>query len=146
MRISTKGQHALRVMLDFAGHMNEGYIRLKDVAERQGVSKAYLEQIMILLNKSDFFNTSRGHQGGYKLAKRPDQYTVGDILRLTEGSVAPAACLEKDGTEQCDRRYGCMAFEVWKGLERVITEYLDGMTLQDILDSNRENAGFDFYI
>lgn len=89
MKISTKGRYALRMLIDLAEHQNEGYIALKDIAQRQGISKKYLEQIVPMLNRSDILRTNRGFQGGYCLAKSPDQYTVGSILRLTEGGLAP---------------------------------------------------------
>ena len=88
MKISTKGRYALRMLLDLAQHQNEGYIALKDIASRQSISKKYLEQIVPILNRSDILNTNRGYQGGYRLAKTPDKYTVGDILRLTEGTLS----------------------------------------------------------
>ena len=91
MKISTKGRYALRMMLDLAEHQNDGFVALKDIAERQNISKKYLEQIVPILNKADVLRTTRGFQGGYRLAKSPDKYTVGEILRLTEGSLAPVA-------------------------------------------------------
>ena len=94
MKISTKGRYVLRMLLDLAEHRGEGYIALKDIAKRQGISKKYLEQIIPLLNNTDILVASRGYQGGYMLAKSPDMYTVGDILRITEGSIAPVSCLE----------------------------------------------------
>ena len=96
MLISTKGRYALRMLVDLAEHQNDGYVALKDIAKRQGISKKYLEQIVPLLNKSDILRTNRGFNGGYRLAKSPDKYTVGDILRITEGSLSPVACLESD--------------------------------------------------
>ena len=133
MKISTKGRYALRMMLDLAEHQNDGYVALKDIAARQNISKKYLEQIVPILNKADILRTTRGFQGGYRLAKPPEKYTVGQILRLTEGSLAPVACLEHDPIE-CERSVGCATLPVWQGIYRVITEYLDGITLQDILD------------
>jgi Rrf2 family protein len=144
MKVSTKGQYALRVMLDFAEHVNDGYIRLREVADRQGISKTYLEQIMVLLNKADFFNTVRGYQGGYQLNRLPSTYTVGDILRITEGSIDPVETPEH--SEASDRRVGVMARDVWDGLGKVIAEYLDDLTLQDILDSHRDDGAWDFVI
>jgi Rrf2 family protein len=144
MKISTKGQYALRVMLDFAEHVNEGNVRLREVADRQGISKTYLEQIMVLLNKADFFNTVRGYQGGYQLNRPADKYTVGDILRITEGSIDPVE--PADLSESTDRRIGVMAQDVWDGLGAVMAEYLDNITLQDILDSHRESDMWDFVI
>jgi Rrf2 family protein len=137
MKISTKGRYALRMLLDLAEHQNEGFIALKDVAARQEISKKYLEQIVSILNKSDLLQTNRGFQGGYKLAKSPDKCTVGSILRLTEGGLAPVACLEHE-TIECPRGTFCATLPVWQGLNRVINEYLDGITLQDILDQQRE--------
>jgi Rrf2 family protein len=144
MKVSTKGQYALRVMLDFAEHSNDGYIRLRDVADRQGISKAYLEQIMVLLNKANFFNTVRGYQGGYQLSRPASKYTVGDILRTTEGSIAPVEPV--DLAEASDRRVGVMTQEVWGGLEKVVAEYLDNLTLQDILDAHRDDGVWDYVI
>ena len=99
MKISTKGRYALRMMLDLAEHREQGFVSLKEIAARQDISKKYLEQIVAVLNRPDFLKTNRGYQGGYRLAKTPDQYTVGDILRLTEGGLAPVACLPGGGAE-----------------------------------------------
>ena len=145
MKISTKGRYVLRMLLDLAEHRGEGYIALKDIAKRQGISKKYLEQIIPLLNNTDILVASRGYQGGYMLAKSPDMYTVGDILRITEGSIAPVSCLE-GGSSVCDRDDQCMTLYVWEGLEKVIAEYLDSITLQDILDRHRKDFTFDFSI
>lgn len=145
MKISTKGRYSLRMLLDLAEHQNDGYVALKDIAERQNISKKYLEQIVPVLNRSDILRTNRGFQGGYRLAKTPDKYTVGEILRLTEGSLAPVACLEHDPTE-CERSSECATLPVWQGLYRVINEYLDGITLQDILDQQRERYASDYTI
>ncbi len=116
-----------------AQHREDGYISLKTIADRQGISKKYLDQIMILLNRTDFMQSTRGAQGGYKLAKSPDMYTVGDILRATEGSIAPLACIENSGKD-CVRQGNCLARHVWQGLENAMTDYLDNITLQNILD------------
>lgn len=140
MRISTKGRYALRLMLDLAEHRGCGYIVLKDIAERQGISKKYLEQIMPILNRTDFLITNRGYQGGYMLAKAPDEYTVGDILRATEGSLAPVSCLDRE-PNVCPRAAECPTVGVWHGLHKAITDYLDGITLQDILDRNYSDNG-----
>ena len=145
MKISTKGRYALRMMLDLAEHQNDGYVALKDIAARQNISKKYLEQIVPILNKADILRTTRGFQGGYRLAKPPEKYTVGQILRLTEGSLAPVACLEHDPIE-CERSVGCATLPVWQGLYRVITEYLDGITLQDIRDQQEEMYSNDYII
>lgn len=136
MKISTKGRYALRLMLDLAEHQSNGFVALKDIAQRQGISKKYLEQIVPLLNKAGVLKTTRGHQGGYMLAKEPCEYTVGDVLRITEGSLAPVACLDDD-INRCDKADTCLTLPVWQGLDRVIHEYLDSITLQSIIDSSR---------
>ncbi|MGN0536481.1 MAG: RrF2 family transcriptional regulator [Acutalibacteraceae bacterium] len=145
MKISTKGRYALRMMIDLAEHKNEGFITLKDIAARQGISKKYLEQIVPVLNRSDFLITNRGFQGGYKLAKEPEKYTVGEILRLTEGHLAPVACLEQN-PNQCIRCSECVTLPIWEGLYKVINEYIDGITLQDILDTQKERYSNDYII
>ena len=145
MKISTKGRYALRMLLDLAEHKNDGYIALKDIAARQNISKKYLEQIIPVLNKSEILNANRGYQGGYKLAKSPEKYTVGDILRLTEGSIAPVACLDHNPIE-CDRCDDCITLPIWKGLHKVISDYLDSVTLQDILDNKKELYANDYVI
>lgn len=144
MKISTKGRYALRMLLDLAAHQSEGYIALKDIAERQKISKKYLEQIVPILNKSDVLKANRGYQGGYMLAKDPSQYTVGEILRLTEGSLAPVFCAECPG--DCKRSADCPTLPVWQGLYRVTNEYLDGITLQDILDDSQKCAADNYVI
>ena len=141
MKISTKGRYSLRMLLDLARHRDNGFIALKDIAERQGISKKYLEQIVTLLNHSDILRTNRGYQGGYMLAKTPDQYTVGQILRVAEGGLCVISCLA-DEPNQCERSGDCKTLPVWRGLQRVISEYLDGITLQMILDAEN-NAGTD---
>lgn len=138
MKISTKGRYALRMLLDLAEHKNDGYIALKDIASRQGISKKYLEQIIPVINKADILRTNRGFQGGYMLANSPENYTVGQILRLTEGSLSPVACLDQE-PNRCPRCEDCMTLPVWQGLNRVIAEYLDGITLQDILDRKEKD-------
>lgn len=145
MKISTKGRYALRMLIDLAEHRNDGFIALKDIAARQNISKKYLEQIIPIFNKRNVLKTNRGFQGGYQLARTPDKYTVGEILRLTEGSLAPVACLDND-PNQCERAADCATLPVWQGLYRVINEYLDGITLQDILDQQRESDVGDYVI
>lgn len=145
MKISTKGRYALRLLLDLAAHRNDGYVALKDTAQRQMISKKYLEQIVPLLTKSGLLRANRGYQGGYILTKPADQYTVGEILRVTEGSLAPVACLEQE-VNDCPRAAECMTLPVWEGLYRVVTEYLDSVTLQDIIDQNNAKNGNDYCI
>lgn len=141
MKISTKGRYALRMLLDLAMHEADGFVALKDIAERQDISKKYLEQIVPLLNKSNLLKTNRGYQGGYMLSKAPDQYTVGEILRITEGDLCPVACLQFEPND-CPRADGCMTLFVWKGLYKAITDYLDGITLQDIIDKYSDADNF----
>ncbi|MGN1432835.1 MAG: RrF2 family transcriptional regulator [Ruminococcus sp.] len=145
MKISTKGRYALRMLIDLAQHQNDGYIALKDIAARQNISKKYLEQIVPILNKSDILTTNRGYQGGYRLAKAPDKYTVGNILRLTEGSLAPVACLDYNPAG-CERSSECPTLPIWKGLNKVIIDYLDGITLQDIIDMQKDKLANDYVI
>ena len=119
MKISTKGRYALRMLLDLAEHQNCGYIALKDIAERQGISKKYLEQIIPMYNRSGILKTERGSQGGYRLAKAPETLTVGEILRFTEGDLAPVACAGEE-TPVCTRSADCAVLPVWQGLYKVI--------------------------
>lgn len=141
MRISTRGRYALRMLLDLAERRDDGYVSLKEVAARQNISKKYLEQISAIFTRSGVLLTNRGVQGGYRLADTPDRYTVGTILRMTEGSLSPLVCAEQE-TAECERSGMCAMLPVWQGLTRVISEYLDGITLQDILDQQkaRENG------
>lgn len=145
MKVSTKGRYALRMLLDLAEHSNNGFTALKDIAERQDISKKYLEQIVPILNKSDILKTNRGFQGGYKLAKSPDKYTVGEILRLTEGSLSPVPCLDQSPIE-CERSRDCLTLPIWQGLSKVINEYLDSITLQDVLDKQKDRYSNDYVI
>ena len=139
MRISTRGRYALQMLLDLAEYRDRGFIALRDIAERQGISKKYLEHIVALLNHAHILRTNRGYQGGYMLAKTPEQYTIGQILRITEGSLCPVSCLV-DQHNQCARSGSCITLPVWEGLARVVAEYLDGITLQTILDT-KPSAG-----
>lgn len=125
------------MLLDLALHENDGFVALKDIAERQSISKKYLEQIVPLLNKSNLLKTNRGYQGGYMLSKSPDKYTVGEILRITEGDLCPVNCL-RDSPNECPRAEECMTLFVWEGLYKAITDYLDGITLKDIIEKGSE--------
>lgn len=133
MKISTKGRYALRVMIDLAQHNNGGYIALKDIAERQNISVKYLESIVSALHKSGFVLSMRGKEGGYRLAKNPDKYTVASILSITEGSLAVAPCTE-GGTSSCQYAQSCPTIEFWCGLNNVVKAYLESYTVQDFLD------------
>lgn len=141
MKISTKGRYALRMMLDLAMNGKDGCVSLKDIAERQDISKKYLEQIVPLLNKSGMLKTNRGYQGGYMLAKSAADYTVGEILRVTEGDLCPVSCLRYKPND-CPRAGECMTLFVWEGLYKSITDYLDSVTLQDIIDRSRTAEDF----
>lgn len=136
MKISTKGRYAVRVMLDLALHNTGECIKVKDIAERQGLSEKYLEQIIATLNKAGYVRSVRGAQGGYRLAKAPQEYTVGMILRLTEGSLAPVACLEEDNL-QCDRIDTCETLQVWKDLYDAINQVVDNVTVADLMEQHK---------
>jgi len=131
MKISTKGRYALRVMIDLAMHNNGKYIPLKEISERQEISNKYLEQIISLLNKAGYLETARGTTGGYKLSKSPKEYKVGDILRATEGDLAPIYCLTEEG--ECIKQKNCKTYSFWKGLDDVINKYIDSKTLADLI-------------
>ena len=136
MKISTKGRYALRLMTDIAAHDGDGNVSLKDVAARQEISVKYLEQIAGTLAKAGLLHSGRGAQGGYRLAREPEQYTVGDILRLTEGNLAPVACL--GGPEnRCERCGECPTLDFWTGLYAVVNQYIDRYTLADLLAEQR---------
>ena len=145
MKVSTKGRYALRMLLDLAERKNEGFISLKEIAERQSVSKQYLEQIVSLLNTSNILRANRGKQGGYMLAKDPSDCTVGQVLRITEGSLAPVACLDGE-TNTCERAAFCRTLYIWAELNKIIAEYLDGITLQDMLDRTASQSADSYVI
>lgn len=146
MKISTKGRYAVRVMLDLAANNTGEYIKVKNISERQQISDKYLEQIIGILNKAGFVKSVRGAQGGYKLARDPKNYTVGEILRLTEGSLAPVACLDTpDGNVECDRCDTCETLEVWKKLAAAINDVVDNVTLADLLEQQQSREQ-NFYV
>lgn len=140
MKISTKGRYALRLMLDMALNNTGNPIRIKDIAARQNISDKYLEQIVSVLNKAGFVKSIRGPQGGYKLTKRPEQYTVAMILRLTEGSLAPVSCLD-DEVNMCDRQEECVTLILWRKLDDAIKSVIDNVTLADLLEWNEQQNG-----
>ena len=137
MKISTKGRYALKVMLDLAQHNNGECIKVKDIAARQDISEKYLEQIIAVLNKAGYVNSVRGAQGGYRLAKKPEEYTVGMILRLMEGSIAPVACVEEGDCDKCD---SCETMGVWRDLYNAINQVVDGVTLADLAAKGQDKA------
>lgn len=141
MLISTKGRYALRVMIDLAEHQSEGFIPLKLIAERQEISEKYLESIIKLLVKAGLLNGLRGKGGGYQLTRSPEQYTVGCILRLTEDSLAPVSCLG-DGAPSCPRMASCRTLPLWQGLNKVISDYLDNITIADLVRSDTEGNDY----
>ena len=138
MKISTKGRYALRLMIDVAVHGGEEFVSLKDVAARQGISMKYLEQIVVQLSRAGFVISTRGAQGGYQLARHPSEYTVGDILRITEGSLAPVACLEHEPVD-CPRVDECITLSFWRGLYDAINNYVDSVTLEDLVNNGTLN-------
>ncbi len=132
MKISTKGRYALRLMLDLATYNNGEPISLKDVAKRQQISDKYLEQIIAVLNKAGFVRSIRGAQGGYILKKAPSEYTVGMILRLTEGDLAPVSCVG-DESDECERRNCCVTVRIWEKIYDAVNDVVDSITLADML-------------
>ncbi len=140
MKISTKGRYAVRIMLDLAMNNTGEIIRAKDIAVRQGISGKYLEQIIAVLNRAGYVKSVRGAQGGYRIAKDPKEYTVGMILRLTEGDMAPVACLES-GAPECGRRDTCETLEVWRELYEAINNVIDNVTIADLVDRRRQKQG-----
>ena len=134
MKISTKGRYSLRLMLDLAKHYEDGPLSLTDISERQNISKKYLEQIVPLLTKNGLLTANRGHMGGYRLAKAPSEITVAEVVECTEGSLQPVSCMASDSKE-CPQQLECLTLPVWQGLHNVVREYLQSISLQDILDN-----------
>ena len=132
MIVSTRGRYALRVMIDLAEQDSQGYVPLKDIVQRQKISQKYVEAIMTLLSKNGFVSGVHGKGGGYKLNRKPSEYKIGEILRLTEGTLAPVACLECDAAP-CDRAPECRTLPLWKELDSRVSGYLDGVSLADFM-------------
>ena len=132
MIVSTRGRYALRVLIDMAENSGSDRIPLKEIAERQGISQKYIEAIMTLLSKNGFVDAVHGKGGGYKLNKKPEEYKVGDILRLTEGTLVPVACLEQDAAV-CPRKNECRTLPMWTKLDEIVENYLDGVTIADLM-------------
>ena len=139
MMISTRGRYCLRVMADLAEHQQDGYIPMKDVARRQEISLKYLEKILPVLAKNQLIDGVQGKGGGYRLSRKPEEYPLGEILRLTEGTLAPVSCLEC-GAKPCERAHQCKTLPVWAELDRRITAYLDSVTLADLLGDTHSIA------
>ncbi len=131
MMISSKGRYALRVMTDLAEHPEDGYIPLKVIAERQDISEKYLESIIVVLSKAGLLDGVRGKGGGYRLTKAPEEYSIGSILKLTEGSLAPVPCIGDE--KQCNRPTECRTHPVWQKLDRLIDDYVESVTLADLI-------------
>ena len=131
MKISTKGRYALMVLLDLALQEEGSYASVKDISERQGIPAKYLEQIIMTLNKSNLLQSARGANGGYRLAKAPGEYRLGDIIRAAEGSLSPLSCLE-EGEAYCERSEHCKTLPFWSGLNQAINDYVDRFTLEDL--------------
>ena len=132
MIVSTKGRYALRVMIDLAEQNKQERVPLKEIAERQKISQKYIEAIMTMLSKNGFVDAVHGKGGGYRLNKKPEEYKVGDILRLTEGSLSPVACLE-NGAEECPRKKECRTLPLWTKLDELVEGYLDSVTLAQLM-------------
>ncbi len=141
VKISTKGRYALRLVIDLAMHTDDGFVTLKDIAARQNISKKYLEQIVPMLNRSGILKTNRGYQGGYKLARSPENCTVGEILKVTEGDLAPVSCLENEVNE-CPRAGECMTLFIWEELHKRTTDYLNSITVKDVIDRANNNNDY----
>jgi Rrf2 family protein len=139
MRISTKGRYALHLMLDLAINNTGEPVSLKDIARRQEISDKYLEQIISVLNKAGYVKSVRGAQGGYILTRKPAEYTVGMILRLTEGSLAPVSCVEENNS--CEKMSDCVTVMIWKRLNEAINEVVDSITLEDLVDAEMQKVG-----
>ena len=145
MKLSTKGRYGLRALIDLAVNSETESVSISSIAARQGISEAYLEQLMAKLKKAGLVISMRGAQGGYRLAKSPSKYTVGEILRLTEGTLSPVPCLDREPID-CPRSAECITLPVWQGLKKAVCDYLDGITLQDILDMQRDRYMNDYVI
>lgn len=130
--ITTRGRYALRVMIDLAEHIDDGYIPMKEVAKRQGLSLKYLERIMPALSKNHLVEGVHGKGGGYRLSRQPEDYTAGEILRLAEGDLAPVACLEC-GAEPCSRRSKCKTIAMWEKYYALTNDYFDNITIKDLM-------------
>lgn len=135
MLISTRGRYALRVLIDLAGHTEAGYVPMKDIAKRQGISLKYLERIIPVLSRNGIIEGLQGKGGGYRLAKLPEECKIGDILRLTEGDLAPVACLEC-GTPPCERTSECRTYPMWVEFYQMINDFFDHKTLADMVEHN----------
>lgn len=140
MNITSKGRYALQVMLDLAQHQDEGYISLKTVADRQGYSMKYLEMIVGSLKKAELLESTRGKEGGYKLCRKPEEYSVGEILRSIEDNLAPVSCI-KSGSVDCRQAAACMTVPMWMELDAITNKYLDTVSIADLLSGEKWKKG-----
>ena len=140
MIVSTKGRFALRLMVDLAQHTDEEACSLKEIAERQGLSVKYLEQIVAMLNKAGLIRSTRGYRGGYHLNKPASEYTAGEILRATEGNMRVLPCLDEE-QPPCEQKGNCVTLPFWTGLQNAIDSYMDSVTLEDLISQYKEAAG-----
>lgn len=136
MKISTKGRYALRIMLDIAEQKGDGYVSVRDISQRQNITIKYMEQIVSTLHKAGYLASFRGNSGGYRLSKEPEEYIIGDILRLMEGNISPSPCTEDNF--DCPMKRECRAYDFWAGLDRVISDYINSKTLKDLMPRRRE--------
>ena len=141
MMVSTKGRYALTVMVDLA--KRDGFVPLSDIAEQESLSMKYLESIISILNKGGMLQSLRGKKGGYKLARKPEEYTINEILLLTEGTLAPVNCIMQEGVE-CAKAATCSTLPLWAGLDKVIENYLSDITLRDVINGNRRKLLGDY--
>ena len=139
MKISTKGRYALRLMLDLAYNHTGSFIPIKNISQRQDISDKYLEQIITQLSRAGLVKSARGAQGGYMLAKEPQEYTVGEILRLLEGNLAPVACVD-DTKEASTRADECVTMEVWREIKDAVNKVVDNITLADLVEQQRQKC------
>ncbi len=135
MLVSTRGRYALRVLVDIAQQSSDAFVPLHEIALRQGISEKYLEAIVKALVQSGFLNGMRGKGGGYRLSRTPSQIPVSEVLKTTEGDIAPVACLE-DGAAPCERASDCLTLSMWQGLDEVISDYLSKYTIEDLAFPN----------
>ena len=145
MKLSTRGRYGIHAMYELARGFGGAPMSIKAIAEKQDIPEAYLEQIIAVLRRDELVTSIRGAQGGYKLAKAPSQYTVGEILRLTEGTLSPVDCVDQDPVE-CPRSADCPTLPIWRHLSEIVNEYLDSVTLQDILDQQQKHYANNYII
>ena len=143
MMVSTKGRYALIVLAELAKRYDEGYVSLADIADNEGLSMKYLESIISILNKGGMLESLRGKKGGYRLSRSPSEYNISEVLTLTEGTLAPVNCIMQDGV-QCEKAATCSTLPLWAGLDKVIEDYLSGITLEDIITGNRKKILGDY--